>query len=487
MAELILSAVYYLLFLLGAASAGLLALRIGGFPFPDDENAKWGYGAVAGAAITIFALLADFIASGSGNVTAAAGIFPILFTITIALAAGMISFTFKGTVSPAPAVVTAAAGPEARREEEREMEMPTFTIETGTASGQSAEPEEKISITHGVQRAAKQKPAAVPLPAPPKPPEAKKAPSVTITPGNAPTPPRPATATTPRTPQTPLPSAPLPPKRVPDVMSGEPPWIKREKIEAPPKPAPMPPVEQIEGHKYPRRSYLKENRDRPAQLIESKPPEELKELSFGEERTHERQLSPAEQEKQEIESLLHDTKEAKRFEQRRAELEERRKKEELKRAGEKKTVETGRPATAKPAAATTPAAKKAETKQEVSMNDLFGPAAPASATEAKPSGVFAQLDAASSGGGDLFSQLNDVSAGKATPATAATPAKATGPSPLEKGKCPNCGSHTTRIVFCPHCGNAMCATCASSIAPSPEGFEYVCPHCGEKVRVKKKA
>ena len=40
--------------------------------------------------------------------------------------------------------------------------------------------------------------------------------------------------------------------------------------------------------------------------------------------------------------------------------------------------------------------------------------------------------------------------------------------------------------FCPHCGNGMCATCASSITPNENGFEYVCPTCGEKVAVKKK-
>ena len=59
--------------------------------------------------------------------------------------------------------------------------------------------------------------------------------------------------------------------------------------------------------------------------------------------------------------------------------------------------------------------------------------------------------------------------------------------PFEKGVCPNCGAKTSRVVFCPHCGNGMCATCTSSITPTENGFEYVCPTCGEKISVKKKS
>lgn len=60
-------------------------------------------------------------------------------------------------------------------------------------------------------------------------------------------------------------------------------------------------------------------------------------------------------------------------------------------------------------------------------------------------------------------------------------------APFEKGVCPNCSAKTSRVVFCPHCGNGMCATCTTSITPTENGFEYVCPTCGEKISVKKKS
>ncbi len=97
-------------------------------------------------------------------------------------------------------------------------------------------------------------------------------------------------------------------------------------------------------------------------------------------------------------------------------------------------------------------------------------------TSSQPSAV--QQAAAQSK--SLFDELS------ATTQPAATAAGAKPETPFQKGSCPNCLAKTARVVFCPHCGNGMCASCASSITPRPEGFEYVCPSCGEKVLVKRR-
>ncbi len=87
----------------------------------------------------------------------------------------------------------------------------------------------------------------------------------------------------------------------------------------------------------------------------------------------------------------------------------------------------------------------------VTMEDLFGPTAPAT----KP--------APAAGGVSLV------------------------PSVQAPKTCPHCGSKNSRIVFCPYCGTGMCANCSPAITPTAEGFTYQCPKCGEEVPVKRRA
>ena len=426
------AALYYLFFLLGAVSIGGIALRLGNFPLPQDENTRLGYGAVAGITLTVFAALVDLVLNGNGFATAA-GLFPILLTLSLVLATGMLAAVFK----PTPATVTATQI-TVQREKTVEIERPTIQMGTATPERADEPAEEKVSITHGVQRMRKPdttEKKKVVLPPPPKPPVEKKPELVQTKP-----------LPTNQNQSVRLNAPPKPP-----TQQEVPPWVKPTEAPTrqPSKTITPPPIERIEpqtGHA--RRLYLHKDDNHPAQLIESRPPAEL---------------SSRQTEKEEIEEVARDARELSRFEQHKKQLEERKKTE-----APKTTTKHDEK-------------KKEPTEKSVSMNDLFGPGA--AGEPAKPSGVFAQLDSDGSGG-DLFAQLNAMDAGK--PAAGKTDAQKPAGLGIEKGKCPNCNAATTRIVFCPHCGNAMCASCASSISPGPEGFEYVCPHCSEKVTVKKK-
>lgn len=113
---------------------------------------------------------------------------------------------------------------------------------------------------------------------------------------------------------------------------------------------------------------------------------------------------------------------------------------------------------------------------EVSIEDILGGKG---REEAKVSGVFGELDKQAGGGGkSLFNKLEEA-AGDKKQAEFTEVSK-------EKG-CPNCKAAGTKIVYCPFCGGAMCATCAANVAAYPDHFTYTCPHCGEEVEVKRKA
>lgn len=110
-----------------------------------------------------------------------------------------------------------------------------------------------------------------------------------------------------------------------------------------------------------------------------------------------------------------------------------------------------------------------EPTKELTINDLFGEKAQqpeATAKQDESHNLFAQLDNA---------------AGK-QPKTATVEVTATAIK-----NCPNCHNKSARIVFCPYCSSAMCANCSPKIEPTPDGFKYTCPKCGEETLVKKKS
>ncbi|GEM_PF-3393622 len=129
--------------------------------------------------------------------------------------------------------------------------------------------------------------------------------------------------------------------------------------------------------------------------------------------------------------------------------------------------------------------KKDETEvsavpQSMSIEELLGEKP---GKETKAGGLFGELEKEASGGSgkSLFAELDEAS----KPAAGKKQAEFTVVD-KEKG-CPNCKSAATKIVYCPYCGGAMCANCATKITPYPDHFTYVCPHCSEEVEVKKKA
>lgn len=125
-------------------------------------------------------------------------------------------------------------------------------------------------------------------------------------------------------------------------------------------------------------------------------------------------------------------------------------------------------------------------EKPLSMADLFG-------EEAKPTPAVAAAPTPAEKPSRLFAELEAISAGKEE--KEAKEAKEAKPRDVEFVKmqaapgigCPNCGSRNARIVFCPYCGNGMCANCTPSLKPSPEAFVYTCPKCGEEIAIKKKA
>ena len=54
-----------------------------------------------------------------------------------------------------------------------------------------------------------------------------------------------------------------------------------------------------------------------------------------------------------------------------------------------------------------------------------------------------------------------------------------------KNKCPNCGTKTTELVFCPNCGAAFCNHCAKKVDVQKEFIGYACPKCANAFKLKK--
>ena len=55
----------------------------------------------------------------------------------------------------------------------------------------------------------------------------------------------------------------------------------------------------------------------------------------------------------------------------------------------------------------------------------------------------------------------------------------------EKNKCSNCGSLTTRKIYCPDCGTEFCDNCAAARKDEGGHFKYKCPACGKEFKKKK--
>ena len=125
----------------------------------------------------------------------------------------------------------------------------------------------------------------------------------------------------------------------------------------------------------------------------------------------------------------------------------------------------------KPTAVTLPAAEKT-------------PDAPA------PSSLFGQLDsvgkapAPAEQSSSLFTQLDSISTKEKKPPAESVDVKV---PPKSVSGCPNCNAKTSKVVFCPYCGTAMCANCSPIIKPVEDGFIYSCPSCLEEVHVKRQS
>jgi len=55
----------------------------------------------------------------------------------------------------------------------------------------------------------------------------------------------------------------------------------------------------------------------------------------------------------------------------------------------------------------------------------------------------------------------------------------------EKNSCPNCGTKTEHLVFCPECGAAFCTHCAKQAKAIEDKVSFVCPKCGKEFKARK--
>lgn len=51
--------------------------------------------------------------------------------------------------------------------------------------------------------------------------------------------------------------------------------------------------------------------------------------------------------------------------------------------------------------------------------------------------------------------------------------------------CPNCGSKTEHLIFCPNCGTAFCTHCAKAAKAMEDKISYTCPKCNAEFKARK--